>query len=291
MKKIILTALLTSSLLTSAQMRIRLHFNDLYRENLKGNIKELTQKEYFSFNNEDGTPNLELRLTSNVKATNNYTLKFNTSGFLTEKETKSYGFRNEIQETKLLYEYDSINRIKKEYYTGNTYSAFTYIGDSLIKKVSYTASDYMSPQYLDYFQRGNKEISQEYIKGGTVTKIVRTYDKQGRTIRFDAYRDMRSIHYSYITTYVDNISKKIKSESSTFDREHPDKFLLKPVITTYQYDNNNNITKSTEVSSKETKIISYEYVYDENSNWIERKEINSNQKFKLVTKREITYYN
>jgi hypothetical protein len=55
-----------------------------------------------------------------------------------------------------------------------------------------------------------------------------------------------------------------------------------------QYDNQNNIVAI--YNSNKKLIQSFDYVYDNKNNWIEKKTFNKNGKLLTITKREIVYY-
>jgi len=282
MKNKILFLLVTFCLTAQGQIREQLSFNDLYRENLRGKVKELTKIEYEPVYKTDGKFDLEVKWIFLIA--NNYTEKFNRLGYKIEQLEISKHKDSLLTTGTWKYEYDSSNRILRENYDKlHSRWDYIYIGDSITKITKTDLSNYYKPEYYIYTQRGNKELLKNYIDSNYIYKRIYTYDKSKRIIRHENFENKDSIQDIFMKAYSDRSSKKVKSFFYKRGKNEPVKY-------SYEYDKNNNVIKEIKTMSSKTITKFYEYVYDTNSNWIESKEFDTNHKLLTVTKREISYY-
>ena len=170
----------------------------------------------------------------------------------------------------------------------------------ITKRIHFTPFEY-SEQYKnnDY---GYYHIYQEifYDKIGNIIKTIE-YDKPD-------YKGKKSI-YDVMKYNYDKQNKKIseyrfyqnKKPSSYNEFEYYDNKLLKKEIRKdlkypgendvkeYFYDKNGNVTKLIYLENKITKVIDFEYKFDEKQNWIEQLKIIDSKPLVLRT-RKIEYY-
>lgn len=270
-----------------SQMRERIHFNDLYRNQLKGNVKELKHVEYEPTYKSETAFDLKIHFIPFIR--NNYSVKFNKNGNLEEKLELTLNKDSLILDNKWSYYYDKKNRIKKE---ANKYSTwdYEYIGDS-ITKITQLDKNYNSPQYYKYTQKGNKELLNTFnIDSSNQTKRLFVYDKYNRSTRLENYDNKEFIQQIILKNYKDTISQNPDNEIYIYTNGNPyiDIFIKK----NYEYDNKNNPIKSEFENLNLSKNTSekYQYTYDKQGNWIEKKLFDIKNKLFSVIKREIFYY-
>lgn len=287
MKKIIIFLFIMFPFMAISQMRERIHFNDLYRNQIKGNVKELKHVEYEPIYKSETAFDLKIHFIPFIR--NNYSVKFNKKGNLEEKLELTLNKDSLILDNKWSYYYDKKNRIKKE---ANKYSTwdYEYIGDS-ITKITQLDKNYNSPQYYKYTQKGNRELLNTFnIDSSYQTKRLFVYDKYNRTTRLENYDNKEFIQQIILKNYKDTISQNPDNEIYIYTNGNPyiDIFIKK----NYEYDNKNNPIKSEfeNLNLSKNKSEKYQYTYDKQGNWIEKKLFDTKNKLFSVIKREIFYY-
>lgn len=269
-------------------MRERLNSTDLERYGLTGKVKEIIHKEYEPRFSNDSTYTLKLY---DFLAPHNYKLEFNPNGNLNTRTE----LRKENDSLKSgavwKYKYDSNNRILQEKRISFQYSKDTvvwnykYKGDSIIN-VNQLDKTYKI-LYYTYKQKGNKEyLNHANSDSSFITKKRFVYDKQNRLIRSEDYRDRNYIQDLKLISYVDSISKKIYKRLS-LDAKYNNTWY-----TEYNYNTKGDVTAMSfgNFSNEKKPENKYEYAYDQNGNWIEKRHYSPKGKLSTVFRREIKYY-
>ena len=128
-----------------------------------------------------------------------------------------------------------------------------------------------------------KQVNLDKNQQPTLTRIYK-YDSEGNKIfeRVESHYDSRIVERNWIIDSINN-AKDFK----TFTNEKLDHFSRS------YYDKNGNETKTEFYDSENTDTISFtttsEYKYDENNNWIEKKDF-WDKEIQSVTYRQIEYY-
>lgn len=281
---IILFILLTNCF---GQHRQRLILTDLERLGLIGNIKSLTHLEYDPIKNiSDST---SLRIDHFFLDPNNYTLIFNTDGFLTKKTEYEYIHREDTLKPKGVwnYSYDSLNRIKQETYYWNNYSndtttwIYKYFGDTVTLVNKYDAT-YKHMKYR-YAQRKNVEyLTTSNSDSSYLTMVLFTYDKLNRLIRQEEYENQNRITFIRTWNYANSTSN-----NPSIDVGISAKYNYGPIIIINEYDSLQNLVLSKGINSDKPEIT--EYSYDCYGNWIERRTQLPSNSIK-ISRRKIEYF-
>ncbi len=271
-----------------SQMRNRLNLNDLNRYGLKGNVKEVTFKEYEPRFSNDSTYNLELY---DFLAVHNYKIEFNKFGNL---KTKSE-LRKENDSIKVgaiwQYQYDKINRILNETKLSFQYSKDTvtwnyeYVGDSIINIQQLNNNEktskysYIEKDENEFFYHSNSDSSY-------MTKRLFVYDKFNRVTRSEDYKNKNFIQELIIKTYTDTISNNVFKEVVIWTKFN-DSFYNE-----FEYDEKGSPIKMIigNFKNNDPSINRYEYKYDRIGNWIQKRHFGWRGKLSRVYKREIKYY-
>lgn len=287
MKKIIIFLFIIIPFIAKSQMRERIYFNDLYRNQLKGNVKELKHVEYEPIYKSETEFELKIHFTPFVR--NNYSVKFNNKGYLEEKSQLTLNKDSLVLDNKWYYYYDKKNKIKKE---GNKYSTwdYEYIGDS-ITKIIQLHKTYDSPKYYNYTQKGSDELLNTFnVDSSYQTKILFVYDKYNRIIRIENYDNKEFIQQLTLRNYEDTIAQNPNNEIYIYTNGNP--YIDVFTKSNYVYDNKNNPIKREfeNLNPNKNKTEKYQYTYDKQGNWIEKEMFDIKNKLFAVIKREIFYY-
>lgn len=271
-----------------SQMRERLNSTDLERYKLNGKVKEIVHQEFKPQFSNDSTYTLKRY---DFIEPHNYKLQFNESGYLKTKiELRKLG-DSLIAGAIWNYQYDPKNRISQE--TRINYQSlkdtlfwiYEYEGDSItmIKQLDKT----YKVLYYKYRQNENKEyLNHANSDSSYQSKKLYVYDGKNRIVRYEDYRDSEFIQDLTLTTYTDSISKNVFKNVS-IDTKYNNSWY-----TEYKY---NEKLDAVEVSfgnfSNDKKLANkYEYAYDKNGNWTEKRHYGGRGKLAAVFKREISYY-
>lgn len=230
------------------------NFSDLEKRNLKGEIKSVTSSHYDIIDKfgeiSKGAKNCGQKILFNVDGTLNKIIEYNSKGEINNIDKHEY----ENGEIRFI-----------SHYKGN--------GDFLAK--------------TSYVREGNNIREQRYLFNGKLNPqwFLRTYDRNGNMTRqvwknhenenetsedcfeYDEFNRIKksgsnSNSYLYISSY-ENDSTKIPNKVETIDI----KSGKTDELINIELDYFGNIISV----SKDNKIVeTYDYVYDENENWIKR---------------------
>lgn len=286
MKKTTIIIILLSAFISQnihCQMKTRLNSNDWMRMRLNGKIFTMKSREYEVTINKDST--LSLKLNFEPFLNSHYDFIYDKKGFLTNK--KAYFARKDSLVTAEIwdYVYDKKHRIiiEKKLSSGRISNENFWYYSYLDKNITLIEEkDKFNPiTFYKYIQKGQieelatKQSETEYKKHSTWF-----YDNRDRIYRKNLYVGdtiYSSNEFQYIDRKRNNITieKYISKGKTNFFSEN-------------QYDNQNNIVAI--YNSNKKLIQSFDYVYDNKNNWIEKKTFNKNGKLLTITKREIVYY-
>jgi len=271
-----------------SQMRERLNSTDLERYKLTGKVKQLIHKEYEPRFTNDSTYTLKLY---DFLAAHNYKLEFNLHGNLIGR-TELRKVNDSLKTGAVWYfKYDNNNRILQEKRISLQYSKdtiiwnFEYRGDSIVN-VNQFDNTYKI-LYNTYKQKGNIEyLKHANSDSSYITKKRFVYDKQNRLTRYEDYANKDFIQDLKIYSYVDNYSKNI-NKTFSLDAKYNNSW-----INEYRYNFQGDVISiSFENLVNDNKPgSSYQYIYDENGNWVEKKQYNPKGRLSVVFRREIVYY-
>lgn len=263
------------------QMRERLHINDLKRQKLNGKVNELEYREYEVLQTNDTSYTYNLNFEPFINS--HFDFKYNKNGYSTSK--KEYYAKKEllIKAEEWNYEYDKNNIIKEQKisfkHPDTTVWKYSFINkDNVIieKKDRMTGTI-----YYRYIQEGEKE-KLDTRREETPYKIssIFYYDKKNRIYKNESY-NYDTIYSTKINEYLDLKSNNISSEKYFYNG----KLSLSE---SKQYDKENNIIV---IFNQDKKVIqSFDYIFDKEKNWIEKKTFNRMGKLVKLTKRKITYF-
>lgn len=278
---------------------------DWQKEELKGKVKELTEKCKKSM--KDVPPN-EWAITQNK------TLFFNIQGYKTKLNELNY---EERDENNIEYEYDAKEKLVLEKHfdsygeirraKGYAYdkknnliaeakydifgepteaTVYTYDKNNNLVKIESENTGYGTSE-KKYTYNSKKQIIEEN-KASWVGRYRYTfeYDNNGNVITKNGYNG-DVIDISVKSKYADN--GKI-SEETTFTYKD-DKAPKKTQYRTYRYDAMNNLIEYIYESDILTKPFptTYKYEYDTSKNWIKREKYEYNQ-LKEIIERKIVYF-
>ena len=263
-------------------MRERLNSNDLKRQKLNGKVNELEYREYEVLQTNDTSYTYNLNFEPFINS--HFDFIYNKNGYLTVK--KEYYAKKEllIKAEEWNYEYDKNNIIIKEQKISFKYPDTTVWKYSFINKdnVIIEKKDRMTGTiFYRYIQEGEKE-KLDTRREETSYKIssIFYYDNKNRIYKNESY-SYDTIYSTKMYEYLDLKSNNISSE----------KYFYKGKLSlseSKQYDKENNIIV---IFNQDKKVIqSFEYIYDKEKNWIEKKTFNRMGKLVKLTKRKITYF-
>lgn len=268
--------------LCNGQMRDRLHIDDLKRQNLNGKVNKVEYREYEVSQMNDTGYIYKLNFQPFINCHFDFT--YNKKGYLIY--IKEYYANKEllVKAEEWTYEYN-----KKDIIISEQKISFKY-PDTTIWKYSYPNKDsviieqkerMLGTLFYSYVQENEKEKFHTRRKE-TPFKIssIFYYDKKGRIYKNETYAQ-DTIYSKKIYEYLDSKSKNILHE----------KYIYKKIPIFFEskkYDKENNVLISYDQDKK--VIQSFEYIYDKENNWIEKKTFNRIGKLVKLTKRKITYF-
>jgi hypothetical protein len=266
---------------------------DWEKENLQGKVKSITSQ---NFDLDSAGTVVDSAAWNNPDTVNLETRYYNPQGFITEKR---WGDGVSTAKTKLIYTYNSDNRLVKMEYMiqGNQGS--------------------MSTTY-QYNRKGQliKQVEEmEYVNGTQTQKFKNIYqsvkfDAMGNILKANVQTDNKTKDYYILNTY-NEAGKRTKSEYFTMKNEltgqteysynaHGDLLSEKqtgpnrpPDEKEFTYDEKGNIlSESYTVESGDTRMKvknEYAYIFDAQGNWVQKITTVMGIKQSL-TRRIITYY-
>ena len=271
-----------------SQIRNLLNQDDVSRYNLKGQVKELTHKEYEPRYSNDSTYILE---PYDFLGPHNYKWNFDESGNLINKTELKLENDSLIAGAPWTTQFDGANRIIKKTRISHQYSKDTtqwkyeYLGDSIINVRQFDNT--YKVLYYTYREVDNKEyLNTANSDSSYITKSLFVYDKYDRLIRSENYENSSYIEDIRINTYTDTISNNIFKTLNIWTKFN-DNFYNQ-----FEYDEYNNVVKMIigRFDTDKESINRYEYVYDAKVNWIEKKHFGWRGRVSTVFKRDIEYY-
>lgn len=268
--------------LCNGQMRDRLHIDDLKRQKLNGKVIELEYREYEVSQMNDTSFIYKLNFEPFINC--HFDLTFNKNGYLINK--KEYYANKEliVRAEEWSYEYNKKDIIINEQKISLKYSDTTTWKYSFPNKDSVIIEQkgrMLGTLFYSYVQESEKEKLYTRRKE-TPFKIssIFYYDKKGRIYKNETYTH-DTIYSKKIYEYLDSKSNNISNEKYIY-KENPIFFESK------KYDKENNVIVS---YNQDKKVIqSFEYIYDKENNWIEKKTFNRMGKLVKLAKRKITYF-
>lgn len=282
-KQIILISILTVSLQNvQAQIRNRLMDSDLKRYSLNGKVYKVEYREYEPFQNSDSSFSFKLNFEPFINS--HYDLIFYKKGYLSKKDEYYAKKDSLVIADKWSYKYDEKYRISEEQKTSYKYpdtATWNYsFPDKNIVLIE-NKSRMIGKIFYRYIQDGEREeLTTRRSETPFKRSAVLYYDKNSRIYKNETYVH-DTIYSLKIYNYLNSKSNNISTEKYIYKGKT---FLFE----SNQYDKKNNIIA---IYSEEKKILqSFEFVYDQENNWIEQKTFNSEGKFIKLTKRKIIYY-
>jgi hypothetical protein len=282
-KQIILISILTLSLQNlQAQIRTRLKDNDWKRNSLNSKVHKVEYREYEPFQNSDSSFSFKLNFEAFINS--HYDLIFNKKGHLSRKDEYFAKKDSLVIADKWTYKYDEKYRISEEQKIAYKYpdtATWNYaFPDENIVLIEKTSSRNEKIFYR-YIQDGEREeLATRRSETPFKRSAVLYYDKNNRIYKNESYVN-DTIYSLTIYNYLNSKSNNISTE----------KYIYKGETFSFgsnQYDKKDNIIF---IYNEEKKIRqSFEYVYDQENNWIERKTFNAEGKFIKLAKRKIIYY-
>ncbi len=266
------------------QMRERLHMNDLKRQKLNGNVKDLKHIEYEArYNTKDTTYALVI---SDFLSMKNNISTYNKSGYLEKKTELSFDLKDSISISAVwTYEYDKDNRIIREYRDSKKYGDTSSWNYKYINKnatlIKYYHKTY-NVLYYKYSQEKDVELLTTANSDSSYQRKMKfIYDKKNRLVHYENYENTDSIINLRDLKYSD----ESRNYTEEFNEDRKYKYKIKKFL---DYDVNGNVIKIFDETKKLTGW--FEYVYDSRKNWIEQKCFNSSGRLYNVIKRDITYH-
>ena len=261
--------------------------NDLERSGLRGKVKSMTQIEFQPISNMSDT--ISLKMDDFILAPNNFRFEYDSSGYLRKRTEFNYNYEYDSIVPKGLwtYAYDTLKRIQQEVYYWNNYSndttiwEYEYFGDSVTLVHKYDDT-YKHMRYR-YAQRKNLELlTTANADSSYLTRTLFYYDQQNRLIRKEEYEDSNSLTFIRSWSYVNT-----ETSSPNVDVGISSRYNYGPVIRLFEYDSLENPIRERGVNSD--KVLTTEYSYDHQGNWIEKRTKLLNDRFK-ITRRKIEYF-
>lgn len=264
-------------------MRDKFNMNDLERQKLNGKVREVKYIEYEArYNTKDSSYTLKIFDFLSMK---NNISTFNKLGYLEKKTELSFDLKDSMSISAIwTYQYDKKNRIIREFRDSKKYgdtSSWNYKYNKNNTLIKYYHKDY-HVLYYKYSQMNDIELLTTANSDSSYQRKMKfIYDKQNRLVRYENYENTDSIVNLRILSY--------ENESRNYSNEiNEDKKYKYKINKSFEYDENGNVKK---IFNEEQKLAGwFEYVYDNNKNWIEQKCFNSSGKIYNVYKREISYY-
>lgn len=134
-----------------------------------------------------------------------------------------------------------------------------------------------------YAQRKNLELlTTANADSSYLTRTLFYYDQQNRLIRKEEYEDSNSLTFIRSWSYVNT-----ETSSPNVDVGISSRYNYSPVIRLFEYDSLENPIRERGVNSD--KVLTTEYSYDHQGNWIEKRTKLLNDRFK-ITRRKIEYF-
>lgn len=247
-----------------------------------GEVKQISKFEYMDFGD------IKTELYENPKTTKSnrlVTYKYNASNEVIQINDSSFNYK---KQTDIIYTNDSTKqstlKINDKYV--DKWVTKTDSEEKYELTTSYDNNDSVFAiikRWYNVNEKIVKQIDLDKNEQPTLTRIYK-YDSKGNRIfeRVETHYDSRIVERQWIVDSINN-TKDFKS----FTNGKLDHFSRS------YYDKNSNETKTEFYDSKNTDTINYtsssEYKYDENNNWIEKKDF-WDKEIQSITYRQIEYY-
>lgn len=286
-KNILVIILFSLSCSVTAQMKYRLSKNDIERFELKGYVKSIFYREFQpSFKNRKKTKYILHPYT--FLSEDNYRLNFKKNGYLKEKNNFTIENNQLKKFADWSYDYDNENRVFKEictFFDSNKELKWEYnYKKDTVEIVKFSNSE--PNLFYRYVQENNTEIyTIRNSDNSYKEKTIFEYDNTNRLISIKKNYDRDAIQEVIYTKYIDDHNARKESEiveDIQQEKKHISKFIYNE-----KGDASNTFVI---INGKKNLFLTFEYIYDTNGNWIERRTYNKDKKLVSVTKRGIEYY-
>ena len=282
-RKILLLIFIFIYSLTFGQIKLDLIQNDLESENLKGQVKSITSKNYRVSYTSDSTYILE---DENIITWGGSTVNFNKNGYKESRVSFDLKKENPLDSLKWIYKYDKDNSVVQEFWIDygtpidTNITIYEFKNDSIVLKQNEIAAS-------KHKITSHQEIITSISKNGYKTKRLYQFDDYDRLIRYEDYEDKEFIQELHIYLYQDSISKNIHKQINLYPKYNNDADCI-----TKEYDNFGNpvVIKFQRFENDKNRKNKMEYKYDSNGNWIERRYYYPNGKLSNISFRTIIYF-
>jgi hypothetical protein len=184
---------------------------------------------------------------------------------------------------RIIFQYDDKGKLKEEkdyYYDGSKKTKKTYKYDALGNLLGWGTEYFAQPENLPIETYIFTEEDVKYFAKGNVEEIK--YNNNQKTIyKYDSKGNL-SEQFEITKREYENESD---SSASIYPVKKKIKFFYDTLISTYKYDDKNNVIEYEVPANKWT----YKYYFDENGNWIKRIQFNDGEPDE-IKERIIVYY-
>jgi hypothetical protein len=239
----------------------------LESENLQGKVKSV--KEYWIEITGQNNVSEKKLSTCNFYNPKGYVTEiqeFDKGGILVEKQVFNYNEENLLLSKKALTgNGDHKWRLKYQYNEKDSTVEITLEGSGG-ETINSTKHRFVDGKILNPIKENSFQSGENY------------YDTEGNLVEMKMLNNQFVFQYKY--------SNQLLIETLCHDGEN--KLISKEL---YKYDSKNNLTEKRSIlaSGKLIGLFKYEYIFDDEGNWISKKEI-FNHKTISITEREIVYY-
>ncbi len=206
------------------------------------------------------------------------------SGGFVKKSVNIHRYNNDGNLVETYYLYNSKYSDSKA-----TKKMYNYNSKGLListKDISDEISKYSSTFNYTYDRKGNLIKGETLSKNGSSSYTSYINDKKGREISNKHYNKDGKLGSESSTTYKGSkktnvytgYSSKDGSITGNYTTIYDDDLKIEYISngkysnskTTYEYDKNDNLLKSTNVGKEKTYVTNYDYIYDKKGNWIKK---------------------
>lgn len=279
--------------------------NTLQENNLKGNVKSVTETEYGTVD-VSGKIEKESDMTGSIVSTYNRSgniieqkivdskgvmgfktvyeyqnnlktreISYNSKNKVTERWVATYNDKGEINEAYRVFEGRNIEKVINTYdHKGNLLEETWYLNDFVYYKRTYTYSD----------NHKTVEIKSFDSLGNNTTKEIAKYNAQGILLEESKSNIKDSSREKTVCVYNEK-------EQLTEEQNYNSKNIMENK-TVYVYDDKGNVIEENWYDNKNkfTTRIKNTYTFDSYGNWTEKIEYDTEIKTGTIYKRKITYY-
>jgi hypothetical protein len=184
---------------------------------------------------------------------------------------------------RIIFQYDDKGKLKEEkdyYYDGSKKTKKTYKYDALGNLLGWGTEYFAQPENLPIETYIFTEKDVKYFAKGNVVEII--YSKEQKTICKYNSKGNLSEQFEITKREYEN---EIDTSASIYPVKKKIKFFYDTLISTYKYDDKNNVIEYEVPANKWT----YKYYFDENGNWIKSIQFNDGEPDE-IKERIIVYY-